>query len=441
MLVDQRLSNFCLIGARMPLKKLCIVLFCYVFMLRAVDSFAVGNYSLDDLLAHAIENYPTILAKQSVKSAAQSDLTAAKLKFLPTPAINTQRNQVAYSGASLNRLPATSLLISQPVWMGGALVAGFNKMSARLSAADFAVLEAQEDVSKRVINAYTDWFRAWKKIQAFEENVFLHEKFAGIIQRRFDQGVASGVDRDLGVSRLLQAKSDLDTQKSNEATALSSLSVLVGENIRREQLLQNLTTYCRVPSRKDALFRLTNSWVAIQRLKQEADAADAEAKEVRAQALPQVSFQAQRQVGNAIVPGSQGYDLYGLVVNFAPGAGFSTVANTSAANDRAKAALIQVETAKLDINDRINSEYNEFEYALVKRNNLDKSAKISSIISSSYDRQYLVGKRNWLDLMNAVRELAQTRSQLADAEATLLGATQRIMVYLKYSEGFNSDSN
>ena len=395
-------------------------------------SYAAGSnvLTLEDLLYQALSSYPTILSRQATKEAAQTDLTAAKLKFLPSPSFSTQRNQVAYSGQPGTRQPATNITVTQPLFLDGGIIAGYNKADARLSAADYGLLETREDVSKRLINAYTEWLKAYLKLKALEDNVRLHEKFAGMIGRRFEQGVASGADKDLGFSRLHQAQADLDTQRSMESTALTSISELVGEPIRREDLVGSIAKPMNPPRRTDGIARAQAQSVTVQRYKYEAEAAEQEAKEIRAQALPQLSFQAQRQIGNAYVPGAQGFESYGLVLSYSPGGGLSSVAGASAAFERAKAATLQVEASKRELTDRLNADYNEYEFALLKKENLQRSVNLTGDIAASYDRQYLVGRKSWLDLMNSVREQAQTKVQLADAEGSLLGASRRLMVYI-----------
>jgi outer membrane protein, adhesin transport system len=394
--------------------------------------------SLDDLIRQGLLSYPSVLSRQSSRDAAKTDLTAAKLRFLPNASFNTQRNQVAYSGQPVSNQPATNITISQPLFLDGGIIAGYNKADAKLNAADFALLETREDISKRIINAYTEWVKAWFKIQALEANVRLHEKLAGMISRRFDQGVASGADKDLGISRLHQAQAELDTQRSLESTALTSLSELVGEPINRRDLVGNIAKHVTIPRRPDGIAKAQAQSVTVQRYKFEAEAAEHEAKEIRAQALPQVSLQAQRQVGNAILPGAQGYDLYGLVINYAPGGGFASVATASAAFERAKSATLQVDTAKRELTDRLNADYNEYEFALLKKESLQRSVNLTADIAASYDRQFLVGRKSWLDLMNSVREQAQTKVQLADAEGSLLGASRRLMVYIDGTMPFDS---
>jgi adhesin transport system outer membrane protein len=49
-------------------------------------------------------------------------------------------------------------------------------------------------------------------------------------------------------------------------------------------------------------------------------------------------------------------------------------------------------------------------------------------VSGSYERQFLAGRKSWLDVMNAARELAQTETQLADLVSTQVLVTWRLVL-------------
>jgi outer membrane protein, adhesin transport system len=392
---------------------------------------------LEQLINQALLSYPSILSRQFNRDAAETDVTAAKLKFLPNPTFGTQRNQVRFDGGqSSGQMPSTNITVSQPLLVDGGIIAGYLKSGARLSAADFGLLEIREDISRRTITAYAEWHRAHLKIQALGESVKIHENLASLINRRYGQGVASGSDKDLAYSRLSQAQADLDAQRSQSETALTTLAELVGNPITNEQLAKKKAREIKLPKRSEAITLAQINSVTVQRNKFEAEAVEQEANEIRAQALPQFSIQAQRQIGNAVYPGAQGFNSVGIVANYALGGGLSNIANASAARDRARAASLQVETSKRDLNDRLNAEYSEYEFSLLRKESLRRSVDLSGDISASYDRQYMVGRKSWLDLMNAVRERAQTKVQLADAEAGLIGSSRRLMVYIEGTQQF-----
>ena len=422
------------------ISKLCYLSMILVSLLIFRTSWAVG-LSLDELISQGLASYPSVLAKQATRESAKTDLLGAKLKFLPNPSVSTQRQQVAYNGQPGSSQPATNMTISQPLFLDGGIIAGYNKADARLSAADFSLLETREEVSKRIINTYVEWLKAYLKIIALDESVRLHERFVGLITRRYEQGVASGSDKDLGTSRLYLAQAELDTQRSIEGSSLTSLSQLVGEPIQRSKLTDVIAKPQPLPKRVDGIFTAQMQSVSVQRYQFEAEAAEQEAKEIRAQALPQVAFQAQRQIGNVYLPGAPGYNMLGLVVSYTPGGGLSNITGSTAAFERADAARHQVEVAKRDLADRLNADYNEYEFSQLKKESLGKSVELSNDISASYDRQYLVGRKSWLDLMNAVREQAQTKVQLAEAEGSLLGSSRRLQIFINGTASFGAPNS
>lgn len=393
--------------------------------------------TLKALIEDSLKSYPSILAKQANQGAANSELIAAKLRFLPNISVNSLRNQTTYDGGSPANLPATSFTISQPIFMGGGLLAGFDKADARLSAADFSLLETRDDVSRRIVNSYAEWLKAHLKVIALVENVKLHENFSTLITNRFTAGVSSGADRDLGVSRLYQARAELDAQISIQRTALSAISELVGYSVTDADLASSISRPIQPPPRSDGIFKAIHNSAALRRAKFDVEASEAEAREVRAQAIPQLHLQAQRQIGNAYLPGSPGYSMVGLVVQYASGGGLSSFAASSAAFDRAKGAAFQVDALKRDLIERLNADYNEYEFSGLRVKSLLASTNLAGDIGASYDRQYLVGRKSWIDLMNSMREKTQNKSALADAQGSLLAASYRLYIHINGSSSLD----
>jgi adhesin transport system outer membrane protein len=59
---------------------------------------------------------------------------------------------------------------------------------------------------------------------------------------------------------------------------------------------------------------------------------------------------------------------------------------------------------------------------------LKQAQKASEDIRESWDRQFVTGRKTWLDVMNAAKELAQTELQLAEAQASLIVSSWRIAI-------------
>jgi adhesin transport system outer membrane protein len=60
---------------------------------------------------------------------------------------------------------------------------------------------------------------------------------------------------------------------------------------------------------------------------------------------------------------------------------------------------------------------------------LKASLAVAAQVSDSYDRQFLAGRKTWLDVMNAARELIQTQVQIADSRATELVTSWRLVIH------------
>ena len=73
-------------------------------------------------------------------------------------------------------------------------------------------------------------------------------------------------------------------------------------------------------------------------------------------------------------------------------------------------------------------EQEEFINARSRLISLEKSVAGSEKVLDSYQRQFQAGRKSWLDLLNAVRELAQNEYALADSRAAMAAAMYRLQI-------------
>ncbi|SEH86003.1 hypothetical protein BAZSYMB_SCAFFOLD00010_8 [Bathymodiolus azoricus thioautotrophic gill symbiont] len=55
----------------------------------------------------------------------------------------------------------------------------------------------------------------------------------------------------------------------------------------------------------------------------------------------------------------------------------------------------------------------------------------SQKIQQSWYRQFLAGRKQWQDVMNSIREVAQLKSQIADMTAGSLSVSWRLAIRIK----------
>jgi adhesin transport system outer membrane protein len=135
---------------------------------------------------------------------------------------------------------------------------------------------------------------------------------------------------------------------------------------------------------------------------------------------------AERQHGDhvlATAPPSNRLFL-GLSTRF--GAGLSNVTAVDALRKQQEAAQREVDVLKRTLHEQIEIDHAQAAAAEGRIAALDAALSASVEVSRSYDRQFLAGRKAWLDVMNAAREVAQTEMQLADARSGYLIYTWRL---------------
>lgn len=117
-----------------------------------------------------------------------------------------------------------------------------------------------------------------------------------------------------------------------------------------------------------------------------------------------------------------------MAVQYQPGAGLSAASATAAASARAEGARDALAAARREIEQRVTNEWN---LAVALRAQLPHTADLVGAtreVVDSYMRQYTVGRKSWIDVLNAQRELTQALYSQADARTGALASTVRLRI-------------
>jgi len=87
-----------------------------------------------------------------------------------------------------------------------------------------------------------------------------------------------------------------------------------------------------------------------------------------------------------------------------------------------------VESTQREVREAFENDREEVSSTLQKVAALERAVAGSSAVRESYERQFQGGKKSWLDLLNAVREMTQNEYALADAKTGLMGAIYKYQV-------------
>ena len=117
------------------------------------------------------------------------------------------------------------------------------------------------------------------------------------------------------------------------------------------------------------------------------------------------------------------------------GAGLSSLSGVSSASAEVRAATAAIAASRRVVTDRLLGDLALLESFDARIEALLIALETAQDVSESYGRQFLAGRKSWLDLINSARDLQQAELQLSDALAARLVVTWRIQILINGVDG------
>lgn len=370
--------------------------------------------SLYALVVAAISTHPTIAAARANLRASGADLRAARWQRFPSFSIE---------GLLLdenNNSRQASAVIDQPIWTGGRISGSIARAKALGQAALASYWEAVLTIQLNVAQNYHEYHRLGLRIDSLNQSLTQHRKLVQTMQRRVTQEVSPLSDLDLVRSRTAQVEQQVTITTAQRKTALQKLRELVDDPTLVPGPPRTYDT--DLPDLDEDLIteRAVTFDPGRQRLVSEAQAARAEASSSRASILPQL-------MGQYSYNETFGHRV-GLVLKAQSEGGLARFASANAARARQQSAELKVAAIERDLRDRVIADLAEYASARARLSSTRQASTSALRVTESYMRQYISGRRTWLDVMNAVREASSAQNDAIDAESSTRAAYDRLMM-------------
>jgi adhesin transport system outer membrane protein len=389
----------------------------------------VQPLTLGYLLEAASATYPSILAARLESKASSEDVSATERIKWPTVSATVE----SYTG-NIRSYPSRAMQVDQTVWDAGRNDARISESKALADISLIKVYLQQHDLFLQIVAAWQNMIASKERLKVAQLTQKRLETYQEQMRRRVDAQASPRIDLELADSRLLQTEVEL-------ATAQTSLQVAVK---RLEQPSGEVRLSVRMP---DALYpkSLLNTqvfnrqladidWLSVAREHPSVAKARVEVLQLRsrldakqAEAYPQLFVRVYKPVGTT--PASIDTSTTTFVgLRYTPGAGFSNFVEAQAIGTRIASSEQSVEAVVRETQQTLQNDREEFVNARLRIAALEKSVTSSAVVLESYQRQFQAGRKQWQDLLNQVRELAQNQYALADAQALMVGAMYRLQV-------------
>lgn len=398
-------------------------------LVQAQTTQAQSPLTLNYLLDQASATYPTLLASRLEARASSEDVSATERIRWPTISATVE----SYSG-NLRSYPSRAVQVDQTVWDFGRNTARISESKALADISLLKVYLQQQDLFVQIVAAWQNMIAANERVKAAQLTLKRLEGYQAQMRRRVEAEASPRIDLELADARLLQTEVELTSGKTSLQVAITRLEQLSGDE-RLAFRIPN-ASYPLTLFETQAFYNelLQTNWLHVSSEHPVAAKARIEVLQIKkrldakqAEAYPQVFVRVYKPIGT--IPSSTDTSTTAFLgMRYSPGAGFSNFAEAQAIGTRIASAEQAVEAAMREMQQTLQNDREEFVNARTRIAALEKSVASSDLVLESYQRQFQAGRKQWQDLLNQVRELAQNQYALADAQASMVGAMYRLQI-------------
>lgn len=400
---------------------LLVVGMCFTMTAQA----AVQDLRADSLITKAIQTHPLVGSARANQQATTEGINAAKLNLLPTPSVS--------SGYDRDNDFISQVSIRQPLWTGGKLTADVNQAIFDDKAATEYIYEQQNLVAKTTIDAWQSYIQAIAKQNVHSEALKELSEFEAMMQRRVGQGVSARIELDLVTNRILQEQTAYQAAGEQQRIAAARLEQIIGQPLSQisamslpdikvlvNQAKQQSANFEKMAFEKASFYNpvIVKEHFQIESAKQGVESQ-------QAARYPTVYAQYEHAYYH---DDNENDGKFSLGLSYAPGAGFSNLALARASQAQVNSLVQTQEASRRQVIENIQVQYQQFVSAKDRENSLIAAVAGAQIVVNSYRRQFIAGRKSWLEVLNAVREHNDYKVQLVQTRADILGAFHRLQV-------------
>ena len=391
--------------------------------------------TLKEVVTFAIETHPQVLSAAKKKDAADSAIDAArggyfpKIDYLLGTGRERSKNSITLltnpNWVALNRKQEGAVL-NQMIFDGMGVAGEVDRRKAISDSSAHRVFSAAEDTALQTIDAYLDVLKNVELVNYAKENLAAHNRTYDQVKLRADKGVGRRADLEQIDARLALAISNLAAAESTLRDAEIAYLKVVG---KMPISLTRPEAPPIPPSAEEAVKVGVLNHPILKSALSDVDAAQAQREIARSFFFPRLELEASYS-DNKNIDGLAGPNRDRLVMlwlkwNIFRG-GFDyyrdeeTSKQISEAQEIARNTNRQVEAA-------VRLAYNAFATARDRLPSLDRYVKASDATRDAYSKQFAIGQRTLLDLLDSENEYFTSRSTYINAFFIEMSARYRVL--------------
>jgi len=400
----------------------------------AMSGFAVAE-TLKEVVTFAVETHPQVLSAARKKDAADSAIDAARGGYFPKidylygsgreHSKNVTTLATTPDWVKLNR-KQEGMILNQMLFDGMGVSGEVDRRKAISDSSAHRVYSAAEDTALQTIDAYLDVLKNVELVNFARENLAAHNRTFDQVKLRADKGVGRRADLEQIDARLALAISNQAAAESTLRDAEIAYLKVVG---KMPISLTRPEAPPIPPSADEAVRVAVMNHPILRSALSDVDAAQAQREIARSFYFPRIELEASysdnKNVDGIVGPNRDRLVMLWLKWNVFRG-GFDyyrdleTAKQINEAQEIARNTNRQVEAA-------VRLAYNAYATARDRLPSLDRYVKASDSTRDAYSKQFAIGQRTLLDLLDSENEFFTSRSTYVTALFIELSARFRVL--------------
>ncbi|MCT7655684.1 TolC family outer membrane protein [Oceanimonas sp. NS1] len=394
--------------------------------------------TLEEAVTQTLLTHPKVKESFHLYQSRQYEHDEAFAGYLPTLDANAGigyeytdspgvRDGDARTDKTLTRKEA-GLSLRQMLFDGFKTPSNVHRTQAEADAQRYALLSDAENIALRVAEVYLDVLRQDEIVELSRRNLSTHEQILSDIQRRTSSGVGSTADLNQINGRVARAYSNMTAAENNLRDAQSQFVSLVNEmpgDLRQPQPDANYVP----PTLEDALAQAKDNHPTLMSASFDVEAAHQQHRDAKSGFYPTVNIELDSN-WNDDIDGVRGHnnDFTAMVRMrynlFNGGADLARSRSTSALEMQAKDIHMN---AHRQVEEGMRLAWAAYESLGRQKDFLQRHVESSYDTVDAYKKQFSLGSRTLLDVLNTENELFEARRSYINAEYDQLLAEYRIM--------------
>lgn len=375
-------------------------------------------------LAEVWTAHPEIYQAQADVRVSRLGVTTAALNFIPFVTVDAtlaRRNDDAIARLVL------------PIFRGGASLAEWAGAHAAVRSAESQLGQVQVRLAQRLIDAWFRWTSAHQQDALWRAHLAQLEVLKGSIERRAAEGVATEAEVVNIQSRLLQAQAQAERNHAQLLAARAQVQALVGQRTLGVPQWPSAQRVLTPTELQDVWAQAMARHPDILRAQATIEEQQAERRANRGRALPEVQLRLNEPLGERRTANAETESVE-LFVQYRSDSGLRAVQAMRASSESESGALAALQATLRELEADIRASQADLASFTLQRRLQREGADTAVQLVDSFLRQYEVGRKNWLEVLNAVREANETQLQLVQQTQGFWTAHQRLALQGLYWE-------